>query len=602
MKVYSYSLVSIALAVAAIVIFIFFPKKFQDYKISSIVAGDSNSLPAPTRSTTPKVNIDGVYDLKLTASLIGEDGGAIKGFIPSTSTLEGTVVVASNNNKVEFYLTTENKDFTKAIQIPFAIEKKEDGEFRKLYLSKGESDVSSEIKRSLSSSFQIISVESDTIVIETSDLGTAKTSYTIRPNTIEKKLEEIIKPPFSLSSKSHIDIYSTKDHVKALIGDGQLHEIQRHSNQVVIINPIGEKVSKSVTINLIKKEIELNRLGVEFSALVGYPLNYIRDISEGHLNRGLPQDNPPPPPLREIISDIEILGLDDLFWKERDGLIYWIDNKEEFASEVYNAIKNSNSDLLAAHLIGALGQTKTTVGQKMIIKILTDEEFDQEAKSQAIIHLGLLENPTEETISFAADMISGSNEISASTLFALGGLVGSGMRSSDGDGDLDSFISANNIIKDIYYSSNDLPIKLRAITALGNAGIPDNRELLLEALSDSNPLVRERAIDSMRLDPSADVVGYIFKTASLDSSAEVRKRALETLSHRNIGPSTYSQLSSYALNDPDANVRATALKVMYQNPVDSQTLKEVAFNISQNDSSSNNSELARAILKKMDPI
>ncbi len=229
------------------------------------------------------------------------------------------------------------------------------------------------------------------------------------------------------------------------------------------------------------------------------------------------------------------------------------------ATVLYDAIKQSG-DKRAAALINVLELAGTPKAQQVLTQIASSEAFQHMNQLRAIIALGGVEKPTEETIDYLWEKWQQREDmdkldLSNTSILSLG-ILGSKSEQSS---------KIRQHLKEAYSQAMDENAKRRILLlSMQNADARYFKSEIFEALEDQNPNVKGAAVKALR---------------GIDSD-EVREH-----------------LSTLMITKEEVNVRRRVAKVLQSIPPDRQLIEQARKNLFQESDNLVRRELIRYLWK-----
>jgi HEAT repeat protein len=111
-------------------------------------------------------------------------------------------------------------------------------------------------------------------------------------------------------------------------------------------------------------------------------------------------------------------------------------------------------------------------------------------------------------------------------------------------------------------TAKDRPERLTALAGISNAGDPAALPAVRPFLVDQDPILRESAVQAIRLMKQPDVDGLLVEILRKDSSADVRVATLEAAKNRDPSKPLVDAVSERLLSDDISRVRMEALRLV----------------------------------------
>jgi hypothetical protein len=228
--------------------------------------------------------------------------------------------------------------------------------------------------------------------------------------------------------------------------------------------------------------------------------------------------------------------------------------------EASRAVRELQDDADARVVMGALDGARSPAAQDALLGLANAQSLATDRRHTALMHLGLTEEPTVETLEGLRAMSEDGEldpELRDTAELALGGAL----RQAGSETLSKTSTSAQYLIERLDAASTT-PERTLALEALGNTGSDQALPALKLALADSSPPVRASAANALRHLQSPDADAQLAKIASGDADANVRSSALRALIPRALTSGTRAGLISALGQDADVVVRMTAVDVM----------------------------------------
>lgn len=258
------------------------------------------------------------------------------------------------------------------------------------------------------------------------------------------------------------------------------------------------------------------------------------------------------------------------------------------AAKVPDVLRKGGLDPIAASpMLGALSAASTPESIGALAEIVDDSAIGVPVRTDAVAALGMAETPAREGIDALRDLTRNKQpELRDTATLALGN-VAYQMRDDDSRG-ADSVV---NELEAAYRSARTPEEQALVLRALGNTRDPRALMTLQLALRSESVLVRQAAVEALRLipDPAAD---RLLATQLLgDASPDVRKAAVFACSFRPLEP-LLSALQQALQKDPADAVRAEIVHLLGANMATVANARALVAWSSQNDPNAGIRQLA----------
>lgn len=242
--------------------------------------------------------------------------------------------------------------------------------------------------------------------------------------------------------------------------------------------------------------------------------------------------------------------LDALFRTQGDAAV----------AEAAQAVRSTESDDDARVIMGALEAAHTPAAQRALTELAADATVPSDRRITSLMHLGLAEAPTSETLGSLRTMADNpelDDELRSTALLALGG----SLRNADPSLPQDEGAPSVDYLLERASAASSEEERRLALDALGNSGHGQALDTIDDALGDAEPGMRATAASALRHIDDAKADGMIADTALADDDASVRAQALSALRYRSLTKETETALLDALSHDEDVAVRLTALEV-----------------------------------------
>ena len=227
---------------------------------------------------------------------------------------------------------------------------------------------------------------------------------------------------------------------------------------------------------------------------------------------------------------------------------------------VREKLKRSRSQDETDMLLAALSDANTPGAQATLAALANDSEATPQVRGSAVIHMGLQQHPTAETIGTLSTMVEGSDreDLKDSAALALGSAARQAREAGTAG---ESPREAVAELTTAYAKASDTEQRKVYLDALGNAADPEALPLIREALADPDPVIRGAAANAARGIPGPEADAVI-ATALQDPDNLVRTRALTALDDRPLTPKLAEILSAALRTDASPGTRAQVIAIL----------------------------------------
>ncbi|HXI60629.1 MAG TPA: HEAT repeat domain-containing protein, partial [Polyangia bacterium] len=253
-------------------------------------------------------------------------------------------------------------------------------------------------------------------------------------------------------------------------------------------------------------------------------------------------------------------------WNVKRRLTALVELDPTSAAAIARRLKTGASAEEGEMLLAALADSNRPEAQAALAALAADPEAPGRVRGAAVIHLGLQQHPSEETLSSLsalADQADG-DQLKNSALLALGSAARQAAAAADNAAVQPAAKDAVEKLKTGYGAASDPEQRKVFLAALGNAGDPSTLSTIKAALSDDDPAVRAGAVASLRNIPGAEADGLILGVLP-DTDGRVRNAALSALSDRPMTAPILEAVEGIARNDTVASLRAQAVLILGRN-------------------------------------
>jgi HEAT repeat protein len=230
---------------------------------------------------------------------------------------------------------------------------------------------------------------------------------------------------------------------------------------------------------------------------------------------------------------------------------------------------------LCSALVGMLGAAGTPKAQETLIGIVNTDDWPSKQREMAIFSFAQVTEPIAESDDWLCQLHQKKNELSNSSLLILGAM-GDRVREQNPD----RFQSISQYVIGAASASNlDLNDQVAALDAIGNLGPQEVPEVIRNNLASDDPLLREKALQSLKRVQDAGAGALLSNTLQTDSAESVRMAAATLLADTR-WTGGFDDLSRAATADTSEHVRMAALKSLADwldtHPEGSRTIEQIA--------------------------
>jgi HEAT repeat protein len=227
---------------------------------------------------------------------------------------------------------------------------------------------------------------------------------------------------------------------------------------------------------------------------------------------------------------------------------------------IRDKLKRSRSQDETDMLLAALSDAATPGAQASLAALASDSEATPQLRGSAVIHMGLQQHPTAETIATLSTMVEGSNleDLKDSAALALGSAARQA-RDARTAGEAPREAVAG--LTTAYAKATDAQQRKVYLDALGNAADAQALPIIKEALADPDPVIRGAAANAARSIPGPEADAVI-ATALRDPENLVRTRALMALEDRPLTPTLAEILVAALRTEASPGTRANVISIL----------------------------------------
>jgi HEAT repeat protein len=226
------------------------------------------------------------------------------------------------------------------------------------------------------------------------------------------------------------------------------------------------------------------------------------------------------------------------------------------AGEALRSPKGLSEDR-ASTLIGSLMTAGTPEAQLELSRVVREPKVHEGIRRQALGQLGLVEQPTAESVALARETLGSEDlDVRATGSLALGSMTRS-LRQSGQPLASDNTALLLRLLREARTEVD----KVLALDALGNAGSPEALAAVVAALEAPEAPVRNSAVRALRQLPPGPADDAINRTLIRDPESMVREGAVFALGFRELTrhlPAIRSALTA----DPQARVRLALVRML----------------------------------------
>jgi HEAT repeat protein len=232
----------------------------------------------------------------------------------------------------------------------------------------------------------------------------------------------------------------------------------------------------------------------------------------------------------------------------------------ETARQVPAMLRGVKDRDLYSPTLGALSSASTPEAVQALATVATDTQMPMESRVNAAAVLGMAESPTPEGTQALRDLSRSPNEDLSSTATLALGNVARHSGGADGSG-------ADPLLRELQERARAAPTpEARSLWIRSLANSADARivPFLEECLRDPLPLIRQSALEALRLVPSPRADQLIAESLAKDAVPDVRRAAIFSASFRPLGPLLAALAQSLRTDAVDA-VRMDVVKLLGAN-------------------------------------
>ncbi|MCY1046234.1 HEAT repeat domain-containing protein [Corallococcus sp. bb12-1] len=242
----------------------------------------------------------------------------------------------------------------------------------------------------------------------------------------------------------------------------------------------------------------------------------------------------------------------------------------ESAAQVPSMLRQEKDRDTYSPVLGALSSASTPQAVQALASVATDAQTPTTTRVNATAMLGMAESPTPEGTQALRELTRGADEDLRNTAtLALGNVA----RNMDGP----AASQGEALLRELQEAARAAPTpQARAlwISSLSNTADVRILPFLQECLRDPLPLIRQSALEAMRLLPSQLADQLIAESLVKDTSPDVRRSAIFAASFRSLGPLLMSLGQVLRTDSVDA-VRMDAVRLLGSNVVQVPMAREL---------------------------
>ncbi|WP_244237192.1 HEAT repeat domain-containing protein [Corallococcus llansteffanensis] len=263
----------------------------------------------------------------------------------------------------------------------------------------------------------------------------------------------------------------------------------------------------------------------------------------------------------------------------------------ESATRVPDLLRDEKRRDVYSPLLGALSAASTPQALQALATVATHAQTPGDTRVNATAMLGMAESPTPEGTQALRDLSRDKDaELSTTATLALGNVA----RHSGGP----EGTEAQALLRELEDAARAAPTpEARSlwIRSLANSADPRILPFLQECLRDPLPLIRQSALEAMRLIPSPLADQLLAEALLKDGAPEVRRAAIFAGSFRPLPPLLVALGQALRMDAVDA-VRMDAVRLLGSNVVQVPLARELLTWSGQNDSNGEIRHTALAFL------
>ncbi|MBI2928563.1 MAG: HEAT repeat domain-containing protein [Verrucomicrobia bacterium] len=212
-----------------------------------------------------------------------------------------------------------------------------------------------------------------------------------------------------------------------------------------------------------------------------------------------------------------------------------------------------NQDLASA-LIGMLGAAGTPKAQRTLIGLVGTDEWPLDHREMAVFSFAQVSEPVPEVDSWLRQLHEKGDELSNSSLLVLAAM---GKRVREQNPERFRSIS-EYVVEAANVPGLEINEKVVSLDAIGNLGPHEVPEVVRDALASDDPLLREKAVLSLKRVEDSAAYWLIRDSLQADSAEGVRIAAARLLADTR-WTDGFDDLSYAAIHDASEHVRAAAI-------------------------------------------
>lgn len=207
---------------------------------------------------------------------------------------------------------------------------------------------------------------------------------------------------------------------------------------------------------------------------------------------------------------------------------------------------------LAGELIGCLGRCGTEQAQALLARWIADEATRDDLRSGSLFALVSTQTPGAAAIDAVSSAMTNSSGEFASAAALMLGVLSNRSGGALGERALDS-------LRDWEDEARDRGELLAWLAALGNSGSPQIVALVRPYLTDEDELVRDSAVDALRLVATLEAIELTAERSREDDSVRVRASAASGLVAR-FAPAARTAVALLLRSEPSSEIRRSLIE------------------------------------------
>ncbi len=258
-----------------------------------------------------------------------------------------------------------------------------------------------------------------------------------------------------------------------------------------------------------------------------------------------------------VASLLKDLDAEDL--RRLNELVEYLKLHPEAARQLYEAVAKADDDLAAA-LINVLERAGTPRAQKILRDIAGSETFTHMNRLRAVVALGGVEKPTNESVDFLWRTYRQRETAEEKDLSntALLNVAIAAPRSEKND-------EIDQKLRDEYTERTDDPSRRRIILlSMQNAGAARFRDEIFEALDDKDITVKTAAVKALRRYDTTETRARLLQMFTTDQPVEVRRKVVRTLMTIGTDDALMQRARKNLFAESDSMVRRYLIRYLLQ--------------------------------------